>query len=288
MTAGAVEQPRRYELALFVLLAFAISWAMHIPLALATLGSGDPTASIGSPLNLLAPWGPGVAAIIMTAVVMGRRGPGTLFRQLRDWRVGIRWYLIAVLLPGGLWLVGRALDALLGRSYRIESVATDPDLAPYLAGFLIGAFVYTLGEELGWRAYALPRLQEHRTAMIAAFVIGVLWGLWHVPTFVAQGHTGTDLVPLVVSPIAASVLFTWVYNSTGGSLLLVWLFHTASTITGYLFGELPTVTDELVGVAAAVVVVLAAGPTHLSRSQPRQRLSAMPAPQPHPPVASRR
>ena len=110
MTAGAVEQPRRYELALFVLLAFAISWAMYIPLALATLRSGDATASIGSPLNLLAPWGPAVAAIIVTILVMGRRGPGTLFRQLRVWRVGIWWYLIAGLLPAGLWLVGRSLD----------------------------------------------------------------------------------------------------------------------------------------------------------------------------------
>jgi uncharacterized protein len=288
MTGGAVAQPSRRELALFVVLAFAISWAMHIPLALAPLRSGDPTPSTGSPLNLLAPWGPAVAAIIMTAVVMGRRGPGTLFRQLRIWRVGLRWYLIAGLLPAGLWLVGRSLDALLGRSDTVESVATDPDLAPYLAVFLIGAFIYTLGEELGWRAYALPRLQQHRSALIAALIIGVLWGLWHVPTFIAQGHTGTDLVPLVVSPIAASVLFTWVYNSTGGSLLLVWLFHTASTITGYLFGELPTVTDELVGVTAAVVVVLVAGPTHLSRSRPRQRPRATPAPQPHPRAASRR
>jgi hypothetical protein len=89
MTAGAVEQPRRQELALFVLLAFAISWVMHIPLALATLRCGDPTASTGSPLNLLAPWGPAVATIIVTTLVMGRRDPGTLFRQLRVWRVGI-------------------------------------------------------------------------------------------------------------------------------------------------------------------------------------------------------
>jgi uncharacterized protein len=86
-----------------------------------------------------------VAAIIMTAVVMGRRGPGTLFRQLRVWRVGIRWYLIAVLLPAGLWLVSRALDTLLGRSYTVESIATDPDLAPYLAVFLIGGLHLHVG-----------------------------------------------------------------------------------------------------------------------------------------------
>jgi hypothetical protein len=62
MTARAMEQPRRHELAVVVLLAFAISWAMHIPLALATLRSGDPTPSTGSPPNLLAPRGPAVAA----------------------------------------------------------------------------------------------------------------------------------------------------------------------------------------------------------------------------------
>jgi membrane protease YdiL (CAAX protease family) len=134
-----VERSSRYELPLFCLLAFAISWAMHVPLALATLRSGDPTASISSPLNLLAPWGPAVAAIVVTALVMGRRGPGTLFRQLKVWRVGVRWYLI-------------------------------------------GALIYTLGEELGWRAYALRRLQEHSTALVAGLTVGLLWGLWHVPT----------------------------------------------------------------------------------------------------------
>jgi CAAX protease family protein len=177
-----VERSSRYELPLFCLLAFAISWAMHVPLALATLRSGDPTASIGSPLNLLAPWGPAVAAIVVTALVMGRRGPGTLFRQLRVWRVGVRWYLIAVLLPAGLWPVGRGLDAALGRGYQADSVVSDPEQAPYLAGFLIGAVIYTLGEELGWRAYTLPRLQEHSTALVAGLTVGLLWGLWHVPT----------------------------------------------------------------------------------------------------------
>ena len=77
-----------------------------------------------------------------------------------------RWCLIAGLLPAGLWLVGRSLDALLGPSSTVESVATDPDLAPYLAGFLI-----------------------------AALVIGVLWGLWHVPTFIAKATRGPIWCP---------------------------------------------------------------------------------------------
>lgn len=145
-----------------------------------------------------------------------------------------------------------------------------------MPALLISAFIYTLGEELGWRAYALPCLQEGSTALAAGLIAGLLWGLWHVPTWVAQGYSGTDLVPPVVSVIAGSLLFTWIYNGSGGSLLLVWIFHTASTLTGYVLLELPTPTEDLVRLATVVGVVLIAGPTDLSRSRPRQRLTAMP------------
>ena len=118
------------------------------------------------------------------------------------------------------------------------------------------------GDDGGGRG-ATPTLRAGAVVLLA---FAISWAM-HIPLALATLRSG-DATASTGSPL------NLLYNSTEGSLLLVWLFHTASTITGYLLGELPTVTDELVGVAAAVVVVLAAGPTQLSRSRPRQRLSA--------------
>ena len=136
-----------------------------------------------------------------------------------------------------------------------------------------------LGEEIGWRGYALPRLQARRSALSASLIIGPIWALWHLPLWLtgAPGRTPILYAAFVVSAFALSVLLTWVYNSTGGSLLLVVLLHATINLPIRLLydslGSRVTVPVLLyfgLTVVAAIVVVIVAGPKHLSRKHRKQ------------------
>jgi membrane protease YdiL (CAAX protease family) len=103
-----------------------------------------------------------------------------------------------------------------------------------------------LGEEIGWRGYTLPRLLVNRNALLASLIVGVLWGLWHLPLFWIQGSLQAD-IPIVwflVSILAESILYTWVHIHTRGSLLLAILFHAAINTWAKLI-LLPLLADSL-------------------------------------------
>ena len=137
-----------------------------------------------------------------------------------------------------------------------------------------------LGEEIGWRGYVLPRLQSKMSALSAALIIGPIWALWHLPLWLTgePGRTPTLYAGFVVSVIALSVVLTWVYNSTGGSLLFVVLLHATYNLPITLaiddLGSRATVPVLLyfgLLVVAAIVVVIVAGPKHLSRKHRKQK-----------------
>jgi len=136
-----------------------------------------------------------------------------------------------------------------------------------------------LGEEIGWRGYALPRLQAGRSALGASLILGLIWGLWHLPLWLtgAPGRTPILYAAFVVSTSSLSVILTWVYNSTGGSLLMVVLLHATFNLPMTLaideLGSRATVPLLLyfgLLVVAAIVVVIVAGPQHLSRKHQKQ------------------
>lgn len=257
---------KRFRLPLFFLLSFIISWVIWIPQAAATLGISESTISLDSPLNLLAVWGPGLAAILLSILTTGKASLRDLLNPIRRWRVGIQWYIFVLFFPAGIWLVGRALDTLLGQSYELTSILSElgPEYAMMLPFFVIFALPSALGEEIGWRGFALPQLQASYNALVSSIIIGLFWGLWHIPTWIAQGQMGISLLVMLLSMVPAAILFTWVYNSTAGSLLLVWLFHAATAIKGYFLAPLPTLTDEILLYGVAVLIVSIAGPAHLS------------------------
>jgi membrane protease YdiL (CAAX protease family) len=105
-------------------------------------------------------------------------------------------------------------------------------LGPLVAALVVVSYILLVGggldEELGWRGYAFPRLQKRHGALIASVILGVIWAGWHIPAWYMQG-SGQDMISFpvfVVSTTAAAIVFAWLYNSTGGSLLLVILAHT--------------------------------------------------------------
>jgi uncharacterized protein len=280
---------RAFPLKYFVL-AFAFTWTLWLPAVLEARGLISP---LPVPAQAIGAFGPLVAAAVVTAQEGGRAGLHSLLRRIVRWRVAPVWYGVALL--GPLTLGSMALHVALG--------GQPPGL-----GALIGAlpmvliiFVYmmifvALGEEVGWRGYALPALQARYSALLSSVILGVMWVLWHLPlffnpdTFYSNLPFGLWLAYL----LPFTILITWVFNCTGGSVLLVMCFHAAMNATTDLWKVLPeysggetslsaaeaaaaTVRINLMGAivlwVASAAVVLLYGPRNLSR-RPREVLSA--------------
>jgi membrane protease YdiL (CAAX protease family) len=147
----------------------------------------------------------------------------------------------------------------------------------YIVPFFLIDFIAN-GEEIGWRGYALPRLQARHSALISTLVVGVIWGLWHLPKFLLDWNA-VSFAWFMGHIIAAAFLYTWVYNGTRGSLLLVTLLHASSNTAGVFLPMANTVSSQNMGAyvgyvlfewVAAVVIVLATGASNLSRTEEKQ------------------
>lgn len=247
-TVTAVALAERRTLPLFLLLTFGITWGLWIPLAAASHG----LVSLNwSPIltGLLGAFAPSLAAVIVTSLG-GWQALSALLGRLLIWRVGIQWYAFVLFYPAALSLVKTAISVTMGgvapdfahplvlSVYPLppEAFAAGPwVLLPilFLQQMLLGS---SMGEELGWRGLLLPRLQRRMSWLSASVVIGVVWGIWHLPKFFIKGDALAEVsFPLfLLGIIANAILYTWVYNHTRGSLLLPLLFHTSTNIT-FLF-----------------------------------------------------
>src|SRR5215210_6654072 len=264
---------KRHPIITFFVLTYAITWAIESPLVFLT---DFVTATQGLVLVILASNVPSVMAIVLTAMVFGKGSLRKLLGRLLIWHVNPLWYLVVFL--GPVVLVGGAvaLNALVG----------GPALSlgmPLLGAAIFLAFSIfpgsALGEEIGWRGYVLPRLQTRMSALSASLVLAPIWGLWHLPLWLTGDpvKTPTFYVPFFASAFAFSVILTWVYNSTGGGLLMVVLLHATANLPITLaideLGSRATVPVLLfwgLMVVAAIVVVIVAGPKYLSRKRQRQ------------------
>jgi membrane protease YdiL (CAAX protease family) len=258
----------RFRLPLFFLLTLVLSWSAWIPAAVATVQGQE---SILAPTGLpggLARWTPGMVAVLLAALAGGRPAVGELLRPLRTWRVSLGWYLFVLAYPATILFVGRGIDILLGCPTELTSPLVVTFGERYVAMVpvvILFAFPGVFAEELGWRGLALPRLQERHSALLSSVVLGIFWGLWHIPLFVYFDNALPTLIVEVLTFVPAAVLYTWVYNNTRGSLLLISLLHLAEQLTNSFLGTLPTYTDEVLTWALAALVILLAGPAHLAR-----------------------
>ncbi len=254
-------QPTRYSLLTFFLLTFAISWGFWF-LFPTTLG------------GLVGAWGPSLAAIVITLLFDGGQALRALLRRLFVWRVPFYWYLFVLCWPAALSLLVTGLGALLGRP--LPDFANPPVVSQYplplevmQAGFLVllpTVFVIqtlgsSLGEELGWRGFAIPRLQAGQSALVASLILGLLWGIWHLPRVWTPGGPldAAGFAWLVVGIVLDAVLYTWVMNNSRGSLLLMVLFHNAQALTNLFLAQTPNPALETVLTAILVGLVVVRG-----------------------------
>lgn len=216
---------KRSPLSAYFVLAFAFTWAILCPAVLAAQGIITVPLS-SSVLITIATLGPAAAAIVVVRAEAGRSGIRDLLDQARRWRVKPIWYAIALMGPALMMMVAFLVWRLLGG----PSLAAPPLNAwlsvPILAVVLL---IPALFEEIGWRGLALPRLQDRHGALAASLIIGVVWGIWHLPIwFIPEaGFSSLPFPIFVVFTTAMSVLFTWLYNGSGGSVLLPALAHAA-------------------------------------------------------------
>jgi uncharacterized protein len=247
---------RRPAIAFFVA-AFALTWAVWIPRALVPQGVLDAPWLV----ELGATWtyGPAEAALLVAALV-GRDALRDLGRRLTRWRVPLRWYAVVLFGPPAFWAVAMAVVGVLG----LLGVPHDGDGAPQppltdlgvSALPLLGVLVLTdgLGEETGWRGFALPRLLCRLPDFAAGAVLGVVWACWHLPLIWTDGAPleGGSPVLLFLELPALSILFTWLFRATGGSAFLAILLHGVMNLS-FASAAATSARDALL---AAVVLVL--------------------------------
>ncbi|HRQ42440.1 MAG TPA: type II CAAX endopeptidase family protein [Chloroflexota bacterium] len=216
---------KRYPIAAYFTLAFAFTWIILAPAVLAAQGMISLSLS-ATVLITLATLGPAVGALIVTAVASGRGGVKALLAQAGRWRVKPIWYVVALLGPALIMLAAFLLWRLLGG----PPLATPPANAWFSIPILIVVLLIpALFEEIGWRGFALPRLQARYGPLPASLILGVAWAIWHAPIWFIP-EAGFNTLPFLVFAlftIAMSILFTWLYNGTGGSVLLPALAHAA-------------------------------------------------------------
>jgi hypothetical protein len=214
---------------------------------------------------------PSLLGIFLTWKKEGMSGLRLLGRRLIQFRLGWRWYLFTFLIV----IAGTAgqitINRLLGNTFNGTLFLTQ--LVSFLPLLILGP----LSEEIGWRGYALPRLQTRWNALTSSVIIGVVWGLWHLPLFMmvgtSQHELGIPFIGFLLIMSANSLFYTWLYNNTQQSLwsaiLLHWLYTYAALVvsSGVTRSPLYNWLECLPYVIMAAIVVLVWKPQTLSRQR---------------------
>jgi membrane protease YdiL (CAAX protease family) len=206
----------RHELVIFFLLAFLLSWYPWF-LAIARGRTSGPN-----------PLGPFLAALIVTGLVEGWSGIRALLGRIVRVRIGLRWYGVIFGLPVVLCALAFAIMAALGHATAAPDAAAWRELPDR---FLFIFLFIGLGEEPGWRGFALPRLQRQHSPLIASLILAPLWALWHLPLM------GNEFPPAVIpafliSLLGGTIIQTWLFNRTKGSVFAQMLFHATVNTVG--------------------------------------------------------
>jgi membrane protease YdiL (CAAX protease family) len=278
----------------FYVLTLAISWgAILIAVGLGPGGFSATPQQLQAAIPYAVPAmlaGPGIAGLLLTGVLYGRAGFHELRTRLVTWRVGARWYVIAILTAPLLITAVLLALSLISPMFLPRIFTSSGTAALLLMGLAVGLPTGVL-EELGWTGFAVPRLRLRYGVLGTGLIVGVLWGAWHLPVnYWASGVTSGEISLAVWAPLwlvgtfvgqltAFRVLMVWIYERTDGSLPVAMLMHASlATFTIILFPPLAVVANLISGFACAAaiwLVVAAVGVAqggHLSRQPLSYRL----------------
>ncbi len=242
-------ETHRYSLAAFFVLAFAISYGFF---ALSANLPGFPA---------LFPFGPLLAALIVAGATRTLRD---FFGRCLRWRVPVRWYAAALLVPAAIGLAAVCLDILLG-----APVPTFAQRGPWYTPFVLfpAALIDApLQEESGWRGFAVPRFPARLSPLANSLILGLILAGWHAPLILSEPSL---VAPYLLATFASAVVTNWLFYSARGSALLAILYHTSANTVGLYFRPLFAPADferylwllAAANAAVAITLALVTGPT---------------------------
>jgi uncharacterized protein len=247
---------KRHPIVTFFVLAYGISYGFY---ALSAIWPGFP---------FLFPFGSVIAAIIVASVTRGMDGLKELLSRCLRWRVGLRWYAAALLVPVAIALTVVGLNILLG-----APMPTAAQLGPWYSIFLLFPMAMIdapLQENSGWHGYAMPRFPADRSRLVNSLILGVLLAGWHAPLAFAEPSI---TVPYLITALLSQIVTNWVYYNARESALLAILYHTAANTIALYFAPMlsgPDLTRHFwllaaVNAMAAIIVVTSDWKTWRSR-----------------------
>jgi uncharacterized protein len=221
----------------YFLLVFLGTWLLFLPLIL------DPTISeeLFALLFILSTFsGPALAAIVVTRMTDGWQGVRQLLGRIFRWRVGMQWYAAALFGFMIVWFVGYSF-AFNGAPFRELAAQPQTLLTIFLPFVLAVGLIPALGEEIGWRGYALPALERRFGPVAGTLILGLLHSLWHLPAFfspVLGPFTPLGFLTFVITGTAGTFIYTWIFNNARHSILIAILIHAAGNAASVLLGTL--------------------------------------------------
>ena len=268
----------RYQIPIVFLLVLGLTWPFMIWDALASYGILP--FRLPLPAMLLQSYMPTMAAVIVTGLLWGRAGIRALFGKLSIARVGLRWYAFAILGIAAICIAAILLGNQFGPAPALPILAKGmPPLSRPLELLLTVAFYFVLtgvlnGEELAWRGFALPRLQARYNALVSSLILSLPFILFHLPLFFDQEMNMGPFASFAIRAAALTILFTWLYNHTRGSVLLAYIMHAAFNSWTRVFSIDPGNAFQdwmitFVMVILAGIVVVTSGMENLSRTNSR-------------------
>ena len=221
-------------LVVFYLLATAVSWSFWLPLMIYN-GHHVEQSSLKY-LHLLGELGPAISAIICCRYFGGQPALGTLIKRCLLWRVPLQWHGVAWLSPFALLAIALWIASLWGEGGLHGTLIQNSDYAelPLAIYWFCLLIFYGFGEEIGWRGFALPLLQNRYSAIYSSIIVSVLWAIWHLPLFwFSAGFSSYGIGSIIgwyAGLLTGSILLSWLINHTRGSIFLAAGFHATMNV----------------------------------------------------------
>jgi membrane protease YdiL (CAAX protease family) len=264
---------QRNVIASYILLAYGITWSIALIVALSYHGVID----LGIPLWLhyLLPYGPMLSALILTWVKGGRDSLRDLLGRMSKWRIKPVWIAITLFSLWIFYIASAFMMVIIGLPWPDLSIFGQVMYLPYLTflgSWVLWIFTYGIGEETGWRGYLLPHIQRKHSALVSALIVSLFWAAWHAPMFlynenlIAMGPFGT--LSWVIGLMFGSVLLTWLYNNSEGSVLMTAIWHGTFNMFTAAMGQAASITSAIISMLVMVLVVIVVfvyKPENLSR-----------------------